>query len=207
MRGLKCTSSSFLGVFHLSRLMNLRDIYANPHAVASRRQGFGKLPRLNLTRLAPSTALRGGRTPAQSCRVSRIESLSLGPGDADLSDLPLWAAPCCSQKVPHHHQFTARGWCSVVSNLFSSGLVKNSAGITFSCCLKPSLVQDSFYFPRFILLFYFSYINFPILDIYASYLVLLFCFVGASFVMKNDLITSCHLAQFWFCLHGIVRFW
>lgn len=76
MRGLKCTSSSFLGVFHLSRLMNLRDIYANPHAVASRRQGFGKLPRLNLTRLAPSTAPRGGRTPAQSCRVSRIESLS-----------------------------------------------------------------------------------------------------------------------------------
>lgn len=31
----KCRSGSFLSVFHLSCLMNFRDIYANLHAVAS----------------------------------------------------------------------------------------------------------------------------------------------------------------------------
>lgn len=35
VHGFKCRSSSFLSVFHLSCLMNFRDIYANPHTVAS----------------------------------------------------------------------------------------------------------------------------------------------------------------------------
>lgn len=51
--GFKCRRSSFLSVFHLSCLMNFRDIYANLYAVASRRQGFGNLPRLNLMSLVP----------------------------------------------------------------------------------------------------------------------------------------------------------
>jgi len=35
VHGFKCRRSSFLSVFHLSRLMNFRDIYANLHTVAS----------------------------------------------------------------------------------------------------------------------------------------------------------------------------
>lgn len=136
MHGLKCRSSSFLGVFHSSRLMNFRDIYANPHAVASRRQGFGNLPRLNLMSLAPPPRPCAVARPGHRAVEFHTSSRSLGPSPRGLRDAILSllrAAPCCSQgKVPQNHQFTPCVWWSVVSNLFSSRLVKNSAGITFS---------------------------------------------------------------------------
>lgn len=91
--GFKCSRSSFPNVFHLSCLMNFRDIYANLHAVASRRQGLGSLPRLNLMSLVP---------PPWPCAVARPRrgavrfhglSPSLGPSPCSAAT-PASRCPC-----------------------------------------------------------------------------------------------------------------